>query len=404
MDLVITTNAPGEVSTWVIPFVKAVEKQGENCRVWVFMTPCMFSSGSEKRVFQEVKGLDGVFTTKELIRYILVGLKPTGFNPGSTGAVLCLGGDITYAQLVSKRLKYRRYAYCERAAGKIYRGFHYFVPHERVLQKLIKKGAVPQQVMVTGRLADDAVQANNCRKSVRELLGIETNHIVLNILPGSRFRMLERSIPLFFRSVENLPAEFVIVFTIAPYISRDEVIKVLNNSFTGHWKVIKKDEKSLCITIGDKQVILFFGNQYESMSASDLCVVFPGSNNMELAVLKVPTLVVLPLNYPERIPLPGIMEYICRIPYLGKKLKAKVLFPYILKKLPFVSPFNREMGSEIFPEMVGLMKPEEIENKILEICFFKLGSIREKLCNTEGNTGTSMRIASKIVKDLEGIV
>jgi hypothetical protein len=399
MDFVITTNGPGEISTWVIPFVEAVKKSSERCNIWVFLTPCMFAGGNEEQVLVGLEEITGVFKASELLGYLVPGIKPRAFSPSDSGAVICLGGDTIYAGLLSKRLGYRCYAYCERAAGRINDKFTYFVSTGIVLQKLVKKGADPEKVIVAGRISYEAVRVKSSSEKVRERLCVGNDKLLLNILPGSRYSMFELSVEFFFNAAWKLPDDFSVMLTIAPYISIDQVKRVLDKSFGCDWKIISREKDTMWVVIKERPVILFFGNQYEAMACSNLAVALPGSNNMELAALNIPTFVVLPLNYPEKIPVPGVLEYICRIPIIGKIFKAKIIFPKILRKFNYVSPFNREIGFEIFPEMVGVLKPEEIQSKIEEICYSKLGEISEMLEKTYKTTGVSEFIVNKILKE-----
>lgn len=402
MNLVIATNGPGEVSTWVKPFIDCIRRLDLNLKIWVFITPCMFASGREKKVLQGFEGIEGIFSSSELYALIIFGKKPKGFSYTEKGAVLCLGGDPAFARTLSKRLKYRGYAYCERAAGITYRSFDYFVPSESILNRLVRKGAAVEKVLVAGTPAADLQYAGKDRDAIRKCLGVGTDKMLVNILPGSRYSLIELSIPFFFQAVEGLPGDFFVMFTIAPFVGLDEVETVLDKHFNGTWKYIHKNGDISHARIRERTVIFFHGSQYAAMAASDLAVILPGSSNMELAAMQVPALVVLPLNYPDRIPLPGIAGYLGRLPVIGNILKRNVLFPSILNRLDFISPLNRQAGCEILPEMTGILKPEDIESKIIDICRSDLAKIRERLCKAANPAGASRRMVQKILEDLKG--
>ena len=367
MNLVITTNGPGEVYTWVRPFIKYI-RDSQAAEVWIFLTPCMFAGGNEKRVLGELEGISCIFTAGKTLRYAVAGFKPAGMPSGVIDAVLCLGGDWTYAGILAKRFKCPCYIYCERIGGKIKKAAVYFTASASLAGKLAGQGADANKVICAGSFVEEAVKPEEEREAVRESVGINDSRLLINIFPGSRYRWLEYSIPFFIKVVECLPDSLAVVFTISPFISKKELKNALDICFKGDWNIAGENDKYFNIRIGGTFFTFFTGNQYDAMSASDLAVALPGSSNIELAVLGVPTFVVLPLNYPERIPVPGVFEYLCRLPIVGKLIKRKLVIPGILNRLAFVSPVNREAGREIFPEMTGILKPQKVAAAITEIC------------------------------------
>ena len=75
------------------------------------------------------------------------------------------------------------------------------------------------------------------------------------------------------------------------------------------------------------------------MRAADLAVTIPGTNTLELGIAGVPSLVLLPLNKPEVIPLEGPGHWLSLVPGVGTTLKRQAVrlaaprFPVALPNL-----------------------------------------------------------------------
>ncbi len=403
MDVVITTNGPGEVSTWVSPIIAALKKLAPDCRIWVFLTPCMFAGGGEKEVLSSFKGINGVFGPGEYLSYQVFGKRPAGFLPGESGVVFCLGGDLSHARRIGRSLGYRSaYAYCDRAAGLLKNDFCYFVPSARIAEKFIAKGVKRDRVRVAGCLAACAVRPKKSGADVRASLGIAPDAFILNILPGSRLSFIEYTIPFFIDVAGSLNRSATFLFTLAPYLSIKDLGAVLDRCGAAGWSLGEIGKEAVEIKTGGVKIFVYHGNQYDAMGASDLAVALPGSSNIELLACGVPALVVLPLNHPDKIPLPGIMEYVCRIPLAGKIFKKQLIQSKLNRKFNFVSPVNRDAVEEVFPEMVGILKPAEVAARLESLIDGEHEKIRLKLKGSKAESDAAEKMVRQIVGDMKG--
>jgi len=403
MDVIITTNGPGEVSTWVSPIIEALKKLIPDCRIWVFLTPCMFAGGGEKKVLSSFKGINGVYGPGGYLSYRVFGKRPAGFLPGEDGIVLCLGGDLSHARFIGRSLGYRSaYAYCERAAGLPKNDFCYFVPSARIAEKFITKGVKSDQVRVAGCLAACSVRRGKSGADVRAFLGIAPDAFILNFFPGSRLSFIEYTIPFFIDVARRVNRSATFLFTLAPYLSIEELGAALDRCCSSGWSLRKISKEAMEIKTGGVNFFVYHGNQYDAMGTSDLAVALPGSSNIELLACGVPALVVLPLNYPDKIPLPGVMEYVCRIPLAGKLFKKHLIQSKLNRKFNFVSPVNREAGEEVFPEMVGILKPAEVAAKLESLIDGEHENIRIKLKGLNNDSDVAERMVCQIVEDMKG--
>ena len=72
--------------------------------------------------------------------------------------------------------------------------------------------------------------------------------------------------------------------------------------------------------------------QYAAIAASSLAVAFPGTNNLQIASLGVPLLMIAPLNQAHNIPLDGIPGALPREGAAAVAVKKKLVHWYNAKK------------------------------------------------------------------------
>ncbi|MFM7192875.1 MAG: lipid-A-disaccharide synthase, partial [Microcystaceae cyanobacterium] len=95
-DIVILSNGPGEVTTWVKPVVQALrERLGhdrDRLRISVLLSPCPHAMGNEAQVVQKYPEVDRVLTSRDFFAFLLRGYTPENWDWRSPGVVLFLGG------------------------------------------------------------------------------------------------------------------------------------------------------------------------------------------------------------------------------------------------------------------------------------------------------------------------
>lgn len=404
MDVILTTNSPGEVSAWVRPMVKAVKAEWPESKITVFIPPCTFASGREVPVVEKFPEVDLVAGPMPTLRYLLLHQKPHGFQTGKEGFVLFLGGDLGYATRLGKRLNYPVYAYSERDAGHPEAIKRFFVPSKRVAGRLSSKGISQAKIQVVGDLMLDAVKPEYDKAEMRKLLKIEDQHLVLNIFPGSRPYEVAESLPLFLQAALLLKQRKDTVkplVTLAPFISYENIHKYMARFPKEDWDLEETSEENLIrLILREQEFLLYTGSSYNTMLVTDLAWSLPGTNNVELAAMEVPTLVILPLNWPELIPLPGLVGLIGQIPGLGGFLKRRFVIPKLVEKFPQVSPVNRAQGQFIIPELVGMLTSEMVAERGQFIIERELIEIQKKLKEQKKEEKASQRILTQIRADL----
>ena len=373
-SIVITVNSPGEVSGWLKPTVKAIREWNRPVTITVFIPPCTFASGTEKNVVQAIPGIDLVVTSSELFRYIVLGRKPKGFHPSPQGIVLFLGGDLTYAALLAKRLKYPALAYSEGVVNwtNIFR--YFATPYPKNARKLAAKGAPASQIRTIGNLMLDAIPTDLDGKKIREELKIGDKPVLL-LMPSSRPEHFEYMLPFLIQVSgeihKQIPGLYPVI-SISPFITDRQLAGVLTGESAGVLGVngIYKDGQTVqgvtsweqpgsFLTSDGTVISAFRGRQYELMAAADLAISLPGTNTFELTAFGVPTIVTLPLTHPERIPIEGPIGLLGKIPGFGGWLK-RTLLPRMALKIKYTSWPNRLAEAMITPEVRGLITAGDV--------------------------------------------
>ncbi len=198
-DLFITTNGPGEISTWVHPFVKKIKKELKDVRITLFIVPCRFSTGTEKQVALQIKEIDYVFSAKEFLSKLI----KLPFKPYEKGCVVFLGGDMAKAVMLKTRYRFPAIAYTE--------GDQSF---KRFFDKIFlrDKDGDLMYSFFEEYIEDVAL--------MKELS--ETKNIVF--FPGSRPNQFKALFPILQDVSKFIPKTYKVIFNVSPFIP-DELIK-----------------------------------------------------------------------------------------------------------------------------------------------------------------------------------
>jgi len=116
-DILILSNGPGEVTTWVRPVVKALRQilsdDRNQIRISVVLSPCPNSSGKEADIARSFPEVDRVQPAEYFWQFLLWGKTFENWDWRKRGVVVFLGGDQFFPVVVGKRLGYRTVVYAE---------------------------------------------------------------------------------------------------------------------------------------------------------------------------------------------------------------------------------------------------------------------------------------------------
>ena len=67
MEILITSNSPGEVASWLRVTVPALRRRLPGATITVALVPCPYATGAEKSVVEKLEGVDQVFSPWETV-------------------------------------------------------------------------------------------------------------------------------------------------------------------------------------------------------------------------------------------------------------------------------------------------------------------------------------------------
>ena len=403
MEFVLTANSPGEVSTWLAPVVRALRQEAPTARITVFLVPCAFATGAEASVVASMPEVDRVFGPGQYWRQAMAFPALRGFD--RRGALLFLGGDPIHALWLARRLGLPPLAYMERGSS-LSRGFReIFVPDEGARGRVLRRGAPPERVQVVGDLMVDAVRPQRNPEAVRAALGLDPARPVVAVFPGSRPFELQQLLPFFMRVAEILwegRRELQFVISLAPFVPPQELDGVPVPALGGTRVTLAAEdnppgERWRAVTERGLVVPALRGAAHDVLQVADLALTVPGSNTAEMAVLGVPMVVAAPLNLAETIPLPGLVNYLPRIPLVGKRWKRAVVFR-ANERVRFIALPNRKAGRAIVPEVRGVLRPEDVALEAARLLADgkARAAMRAELRQVMGAPGAAQRIAARL--------
>lgn len=344
--LVILANGPGEVSGWAVPIaaearLRAAET-GLSVEVSLCLLPCQFASGQEGAAASGYGVFDHVIEPKASLR---LGLGLSGWRPSGRPVVLHVGGDFWYPGRLARRWRAEAYAFVERAhvarSHRIFRGI--FVPTEELRERLIRYRVRPEKIIVTGDPRHDAVLLGRGegRVSKAELHGPR-----ILFLAGSRDSVFSAVFPYWVKTASALRRrlpEARLIAAISPFVSPS-----LQSALVDRYRD----------ALDSARVEVEYGAASHAEGA-DLALTIPGTNTMELAIMRIPSLVVLPFGLAPQIPAEGAFEWVTRIPRLGPALRLYLARRYIRHR-PYLALPNMRLGRKVMPELTGDVSPEQV--------------------------------------------
>lgn len=385
--LIILTNSPGEVAGWVKPVLDALSPRKLPIEILLAVLPCPYASGAEADYGATLPGVCAAVKYKELSNKSL--------NDGKN-LILQLGGDPMFGRLLSRRLKCDWMIYSARPKFKKYVK-KFFLPDEYAEQRFRKAKVNNRAYKRVGNLILDSMPLFRDKQQAMNVMNITEYEPMVSFLPGSRPFEYYMGGAFFVRAAqelmnryENLSAYLVL----APTVDEKILIKGFEENGV-EWRGDDRAEEIPCNN--GKSIKIIRDKGFAAIKASELAVAFPGTNNLQIAAMGTPLLMVAPLNCAEEIPLDGVAGLIpFKLPGFRTLKKKLVLFAN--KRNKYVSLPNRIAGEEIVPEHRRIMTPLTVAHLADELITNpeKLYGIKEGYEKIEFEYGASRRIADEI--------
>ena len=410
-DVVILSNGPGEVATWVRPVVKCLRQklgtEDSEIRISVLLSPCPHSTGKEAEIALSYLEVDRVLSPEDFFHFLLWGKTKDNWQWSERGIVVFLGGDQFYTVAIAKKLRYSSLIYAEWDA-RWYRFVDRFAAINRRVVDRVPKPYHRKFSVVGDLMADITLEARD--RPVASILDIP----VVGLLVGSKPAKLSQGVPLCLAIAEKLrqqlpEVEFIIpvaptlnLSTLSKYASSQEnsLISVFGNV---EGELIVSGDTTYMVTSGGTKIKLTTQfPAYQHLMNCQLCLTTVGANTAELASLGIPMIVLLPTQQLDAMRswdgLPGILA---NLPGVGTIL-AKLINWLILKQGRLFAWPNIWAGSEIVPELVGKLQPENVADVAVDYLTHpaKLRAMQDSLIAVRGETGAAKQIADIIEQEI----
>ncbi|MEA5616237.1 lipid-A-disaccharide synthase [Cronbergia sp. UHCC 0137] len=410
VDILILSNGPGEVTTWVRPVVKALRQQlGEDrsqVRISVILSPCPHASGKERAIALSYPEVDRVQSAEHFWQFLLWGKTAEHWDWRSRGVVVFLGGDQVFPIIIGKRLGYKTVVYAEWEARWHNLIDRFGVMKAKVMEKVSPKYA--DKFTVVGDLMLDV--GTNGRKGQ-----CSDSTEIIGILPGSKAAKLTQGVPLTLAIAEYIHTkrpQTKFVLPVAPTLDLQTLASFAdaqknpfmqtfstNNtdliiSETG--KAILKTETGLTVELSQENPA------HQLLSQCCICLTTVGANTAELGALGVPMIVLLPTQQMDSMRswdgLPGLLA---NLPGVGTNF-AKLINWFFLKRIGLLAWPNIWAREEIVPELLGKLQPIKVAQMVLDFLENpeKLEAMREKLRNVRGESGAAEKLANLVKQEL----
>jgi lipid-A-disaccharide synthase len=407
-DILILSNGPGELTTWVYPFLKAlaIEQQRSpealaKIRISIALSPCQNASGKEAQLAQSFPNVERVLPQEQFFDFLLWGRTPN-WEWAKQGIVIFLGGDQFFTVAIAKRLGYKTLIYAEWEA-RWYRWADLFAVRNQAIADKIP-AEFRQKSTVIGDLMVDRVET--------KLLSDSGSTLRISFMPGSKGHKLQIGVPLVVAIADILKQkrpELELVIALAPTTTPEGLAKYAQNSFP------TDDSDGATATLIDENLVTAKGTvikihrefpAHALIQSSQLCITTVGANTAELAALHQPMIVLLPTNFVDmKVGWDGVLGLLATAPVLGKFLRVlinSILITEIQKKGQLLAWPNIWAGAAIVPELLGDLTPTQVATEIL---FYldhpdELDKMRDRLKQVCGQVGAATKLAEMVIKTL----
>lgn len=412
VDILILSNGPGELMTWVRPVVQQLRQQMGNdrskIRISIVLSPCPHATGKEVEIARSYPEIDRVQGAKDFWIFLLWGKTAENWDWREFGIVIFLGGDQVFPVIIGRRLGYRTVVYAEWDAR-----WHHWIDRFGVMKPEIVANAPAKyahKFMVVGDL-----MAEVSKEIKKEAIQDSSASLeLIGLLPGSKPAKLSQGVPLLLAIAEkihviNPKTRFVI--PVAPTLDlatlarfgdpqQNPLIQQLG------WASAKlKNESSayfLITSAGLRVELHTTAPAYNLLSQCRLCLTTVGANTAELGSLAVPMIVLIPTQELDAMRawdgLPGLLA---NLPGVGS-IFAKTINWIVLRQGRLFAWPNIWAKAEIVPELVGQLQPATVAEMVIDFLNHpeKLEAMRDRLRTVRGEAGAAQKLAQLVEEEI----
>lgn len=444
IDILILSNGPGEVTTWVRPVVRALRQQLGNdrsqLRISVVLSPCPNASGKEAAIARSFPEVDRVQGPESFWQFLLWGKTIENWDWRAHGVVIFLGGDQFFPVVIGRRLGYRTIVYAEWDAR-----WHNLIDRFAVMKSEVAAHArqkYAHKFTVVGDLMVEAQQETRRSEEVTDNSSTVSSSLppqpasteLIALLPGSKAAKLMQGLPLTLAIAQCIHAQrpqtrFVI--PVAPTLDLQTLASFADpqkNPFVQTFgnvsaKLVESEKTSREWGVGGREAELPSSvvegfvlktadglsvdlwtqtPAYDLLSQCSLCLTTVGANTAELGALAVPMMVLLPTQQLDAMRswdgLPGLLA---NMPFFGSAF-AKLINWLVLRRKGLLAWPNIWAQEMVVPELVGKLQPQDVASMASDFLAHpeKLYEIQRKLKNIRGKAGAAQKIAQLAQEEL----
>ncbi|WP_315789921.1 lipid-A-disaccharide synthase [Fischerella sp. JS2] len=430
-DILILSNGPGEVTTWVRPVVKALRQklgwerfsEGDatrtHFRISVVLSPCPHASGKEADIARSYPEVDRVQAAEYFWQFLLWGKTHENWDWRSKGVVIFLGGDQFFPVVIAKRLGYRTVVYAEWEAR-----WHNLIDRFGVMKAEVAAKVAPKyahKFTVVGDLMAETSSEVVLEKTPHTHHTPHTPHTsqfqteLIGLLPGSKPAKLSQGVPLTLAIAEYVQAkrpQTKFFIPVAPTLDLQTLASFADPQKNPYVKIfggvsaqLNNSEPPILKTSSGLNIELIINHPaYDKLSQCRICLTTVGANTAELGSLAVPMIVLLPTQQLDAMKswdgLPGILV---NLPGVGSSFAKFINWLFLQRKGLLAWP-NIWAKSEVVPELVGKLQPKEVGEIVLDYLNHpeKLDEMRAKLQSIRGETGAANKLAELVYEEIKG--
>lgn len=418
LDVLILSNGPGELTTWVRPVVQCLRQQipDRNLRISLVLSPCPNASGQEVAIAQRYPEIDRVQAAEHFLPFLLWGKTAASWDWSARGVVIFLGGDQFFPVVIGKRLGYKILIY-----GEWETRWHPWVDRFAVMKPELIQRAPRQyadKFTVVGDLMADVSQTGGNQLDENQPDGNQLDrnqHLTTNksgsgpligLLPGSKPAKLAQGVPLglaIAQQIRQVRPQTRFVIPVAPTLDLPTLARFadpVQNPVLSHFGDVAAE---LCWEASQPYLQTQQGLRVDLWTQSpahalltqcDLCLTTVGANTAELGALTVPMMVLIPTQQLDAMRawdgLPGLLA---NLPGVGDVF-ARVINGWFLRQKRLLAWPNIWAGEEIVPELIGELQPQQVADQVLAWLDQPetLAEIRQKLRQVRGETGAAQKL------------
>lgn len=413
-DILILSNGPGEVTTWVRPVVKALRDQlGDDrthVRISLVLSPCPNATGKEVAIAQRYPEIDRIQSAEHFFPFLLWGKTAANWDWRKRGVVLFLGGDQLYPVLIAKRLGYSTVIY-----GEWDTRWHRWVDRFGVRHPRLIDQAPPRYAAKFTVVGDLMAEASSTSPSPPTSLTPPAPSPLLGLLPGSKPAKLAQGVPLMMAIAELVQVTHPhtrFVIPVAPTLDVETLARFGDPSqnaiaryFGNPSATLQHDEVGPYLKTGQGVRIDLYTDfpAHDLLRQCDLCLTTVGANTAELGAMAVPMIVLLPTQQLDAMRawdgLPGLLA---NLPGVGSGM-AKLINRWFLRQERLLAWPNIWAGTRIVPELIGDLEPGAIATQITDWLDHPepLEAMRQNLRQVRGEAGAARKLVNLVVEALQ---